>query len=52
MDKQISYACTDAWASLRLYQSIIRYDNTHCRGGEGFGFIVIMIFLHVSYCYP
>ena len=51
MDKQISYACTDAWASLRLYQSIIRYGNTHCRGGKGFSFMVEgwSSFVHVIY---
>ena len=25
LDNQISYACTDAWASLTVYESIIRY---------------------------
>ena len=53
MDKQISYACTDAWASLRLYQSIIRYDNTHCRGGGAvmymWSFMIIIIIVFVCF---
>ena len=51
MDKQISYACTDAWALLRLYQDILGMI-TRIVEGEEFSFLVIMIFLHISYCYP
>ncbi len=26
LDNQIAYACTDAWASLTVYEAIIRYN--------------------------